>query len=386
MKHIFIIAGEASGDLLGARLMHALKKKQGAQLVFSGVGGPLMEAEGLKSLFPMSDLSVMGLVEVLRHFFRIYKRYRQTVKTIRDMKPDVLITIDAPDFNFRVARKVKNGNFPIIHYVAPTVWAWRPGRAADCAQFLDHLLALFPFEPPYFAEHNLDCTFVGHPIVEPAATFADGAGFRRMINMDKEAPLLCLLPGSRQGEIKRHTAHFAATFKKLLGAMPGLLGVVPTFPHLLPVLEHEFKRVLGDDIDRITFVDDTDLKYGAMAASDIALAASGTVTLELALLGVPTIVAYRVNPLTAYVGKKLIRVKHVSLVNILLNREIIPEFLQENCTVEKLTASVDHLFRNPEQRRIQRHYFKQAMDMLRVTGQTPSQKAAEVVLRSIGIQ
>lgn len=384
MKHIFIIAGEASGDLIGARLMHALKKKKGPYICFSGIGGPLMQAEGLTSLFPMSDLSTMGLVEVIKNLPLLMKRIRQTVKAIEISEPDALLTIDVPDFSFRIAKKVQHLPLKKIHYVAPSVWAWRPGRAEDCAEFLDHMLTLFPFEPPYFAEHYLDSTFVGHPIIESKATFADGPGFRRMVGMDKEAPLLCLLPGSREGEVRRHAEIFAGVYKKLTETVPGLLAVVPSFPHLMPLLHEVFEGELGPLMDRVYFADDTDLKYGAMAASDVALAASGTVTLELGLLGVPTVVAYKVNPITAYIAKKLVRVKHVSLVNILLNHEVIPEFLQENCNAQKLSVAIDALFRHPEKRRLQIHDFKEAMDMLRIPHETPSEKAAEVILRVMG--
>lgn len=385
MKHIFIIAGEASGDLIGARLMHALKKKKGADICFSGIGGPQMQAVGLTSLFPMSDLSTMGLVEVVKRLPLLIRRINQTVRAIEMSAPDAVVTIDVPDFSFRVQKKIQHLLLKKIHYVAPTVWAWRPGRAADCADFLDHMLTLFPFEPPYFAEHYLNCTFVGHPLVENDATFADGPGFRRMVGMDKDAPLLCLLPGSREGEVTRHAEIFAETYKKLTDTIPGLLAVVPSFPHLMPALQEVFERVLGPELSgRVYFTDDTDLKYGAMAASDVALAASGTVTLELALLGIPTIVAYKVNALTAFLGKRLIRIKYASLVNILMNREVIPEFLQENCSVQKLSAALDGLFRHPEKRRLQIHDFKDAMDMLRLPHEKPSEKAAEVILRVTG--
>lgn len=385
MKHIFLIAGEASGDLIGARLMRALKKKKGAYICFSGIGGPQMEAEGLTSLFPMSDLSTMGLVEVIRRLPLLMRRIHQTVSAIEMSEPDALVTIDVPDFSFRVAKRITHLPVKKIHYVAPTVWAWRPGRAADCAEFLDHMLALFPFEPPYFAEHYLNCTFVGHPLVEQEATFADGPGFRRMVGMDKEAPLLCLLPGSREGEVTRHAEIFAQSFKKLAESVPGLLATVPSFPHLLPIIHEAFKKILGPlMIKRVYFVDDNDLKYGAMAASDVALAASGTVTLELALLGIPAVVAYKVNPLTAFLGRRLLKVKHVSLVNILLNREVIPEFLQENCTLQKLSVALDALFRHPEKRRRQIHDFKEAIEMLKLPYDKPSEKAAEVILRVMG--
>ncbi|MBU6475282.1 MAG: lipid-A-disaccharide synthase, partial [Alphaproteobacteria bacterium] len=231
---IFLIAGEASGDFLGASLMRALRAKCPEGVEFAGIGGNLMREAGLESLFPMEELSVMGLAEVLPRLFKILRRIKQTATAIAQSKPDAVVTIDSPDFCFRVVKKVKakDAATPCIHYVAPSVWAWRPGRAKKVARFLDHILTLLPFEPPYFEAHDLAATFVGHPIVEKLSSRGDGDRFRKKYDIDAAQKILCLLPGSRMSELSRLLERFTKATDIVLRDRPDLLVVVPTLPHL----------------------------------------------------------------------------------------------------------------------------------------------------------
>lgn len=373
---IFLTAGESSGDLLGARLMARLKERTGGNVRFAGIGGPEMEAEGLQSLFPMRDLAVMGLAEVLPRIPHLLRRIRQTIQAIREQQPSILVTIDSPDFSFRVARRVAGSGIPLVHYVAPTVWAWRPGRAKSIAQFLDHLLALYPFEPPYFEAVGLPCSFVGHPVIESGAGKGDGFAFRRANGIESDQPLLLLLPGSRRSEITRLLPVFVETLKRLQARHPNLQVVVPTVPH---VAELVTAGLAGAPLAPRVIIDQTQ-KFAAFAAADVALAASGTVTLELALSSLPTVVAYKVAPLTAAIVRRMLRTKFVALPNIILGREAMPELLQENCTPEATTAAVDLLLSDPGQRTAQRRAAEEVARALGSGGVLPSARAADIVL------
>ncbi len=376
---IFLVAGEPSGDVLGARLMRALKEETGGEVAFAGVGGPLMAAEGLDSLFPMSDLSVMGLAEVLPRIPRLLRRLAQTAAAARRLSPDAVVTIDAPDFSFRLAKKLKGAAFPLIHYVAPTVWAWRPGRARKIARLLDHLLALLPFEPPYFTREGLACDFVGHPVIESGADRGDGAAFRRAHGIDPEAPLVCVLPGSRRGETSRLLPVFSETLRQLAAANPSLQVVVPAA-----------QSVAGDvaaaatnwPVPALVVLGESE-RYAAFAAADVALAASGTVALELALAETPAVIAYRVSPLTAWIGRRLIRVPFANLVNIVLDREVVPEFLQERCRPDLLALALRDLLSDPDARQRQTDESRQAIAQLGGEGPPPSRRAARAVLSVI---
>jgi lipid-A-disaccharide synthase len=375
---IFLVAGEPSGDALGASLMAGLRKLR-PDVRFAGIGGERMAAEGLESLFPMAELAVMGLAEVLPRLPNLIRRIRQTAAAVAGMRPAALVTIDAPDFCFRVARKLKGRGIPLIHYVAPTVWAWRPGRAAKIARFLDHLLVLLPFEPPYFQREGLPCTFVGHPVVESGADRGDGARFRAAHGIPAEAPLLCVLPGSRMGEVTRLLPVFREAVVLLAGRHPDLRVVVPTVANVAATVRD---AVAGWPVP-VVAVEGQGARYDAFAASNAALAASGTVALELALAGTPTVIAYRVNALTAWLARRLIRVPYVNLVNILLDTAAVPELLQEDCRPDRLAASLLVLLDDPVARRHQREDAARALRMLGHGGPSPGDRAAEAVLEIV---
>ena len=377
---IYIIAGEPSGDFLGAHLMSALIVETDKQVQFRGVGGPEMSSQGLTSLFPMSDLSVMGIIEVVPKIPKLLGHVLEVTKDIIDKKPDVVITIDAPDFCFRVTKRLKGKGIPLVHYVAPTVWAWRQGRAAKISKFLNHLLCLFPFEPPYFESEGLSATFIGHPIIETAAIRASGNEFRKAYGIEQDTPVIAVLPGSRIGEITRHLPVFKETMIKLQSTIPNIELISITTAH---VAESISKELSGWPI-KSTVIEGSCEKYDAMAAANIALAASGTVTLELAVVGTPTIVTYQVNALTAFIGKRLVKAKYASLINILLDREIMPEQLFNNCRAEILFPEILNLLQSSEAQEKQTSAFKTAIKMLTpLDGQSPSQKAAQTIIKLI---
>lgn len=373
--HIFLIAGEPSGDLLGARLMAALRRQTGGVVRFSGIGGERMVAEGLTPLFPMSELALMGLVELLPRLPGLLRRLAETVAAIRAARPDAVVTIDAPDFCFRVARRLRGAGIPFIHYVAPTVWAWRPGRAARIAPLFDHLLALLPFEPPYFERVGLPCTFVGHPIIESGADRGDGAGFRSRHGIAPAAPVLTVLPGSRTSEIGRLSPDFGRTLAHLAPRYPDLVVPVPTVPHV----RDRVAAAIASWPVRTLLVEGDREKYDAFAASTAALAASGTVALELALARVPAVIAYRVHPLTAALYRRLVRVRYANLVNLMLDRMLVPELLQEDCRPDKLAAAVAGLLDDPAARQAQIEGAALVAGWLGLGATPPSERAATVV-------
>ncbi len=379
---IFLIAGEPSGDVLGARLMAALKQATGGQVRFAGVGGERMIAEGLDSLFPMEELTLFGLAELLPKLPNLIRRINQTAGAILAARPDAVVTIDAPDFCFRVLKKVRRADpsIKLIHYVAPTVWAWRPGRAAKIAKFLDHLLVLLPFEPPYFEAVGLPATFVGHSIVEAGVEKGDGPSFRARHGIPDDVPLLCVLPGSRRSEIKVLLPDFAATLALLKQHFPTLCAVVPTLGKVAAPVR---AAASGWPVPTIVVEGDGE-KYDAMAAADAGLAASGTVALELALARLPSVIAYRIHPLTYRLYRRLIRVKYANLVNIMLDRMLVPERLQGDCTPPKLADAVIQLLEEPAARRDQVDGVGQVARWLGQGGdKTPSQRAADAVLNVV---
>ncbi|MGP1395817.1 MAG: lipid-A-disaccharide synthase [Inquilinaceae bacterium] len=375
---IFIVAGEPSGDLLGARIMAALRRQAVSGIRFRGIGGPRMEAEGLVSLFPMTELSVMGVAELLPRLRGLLRRIRQTVAAAGTPKPDAVLTIDSPAFSFRVARRLHGHSFPLIHCVAPTVWAWRPGRARAIAGFLDHLLVLLPFEPPYFEAEGLPCTFIGHPIVESGAGTGDGSGFRAAHGIAPDVPVLCVLPGSRQGELSRLVPEFRRTVALLAASKPDLRVVVPTVAHLRDAIAAE----IADWKAPALMVEGDRDKYDAFAASNAALAASGTVALELGLAGVPQVNAYKLHPLSANLARFLLRTRYANLINIIHDRAIIPEFLQA-CPPDRMAAAVAALLDDSEAAGRQRRAAHEAMLKLGLGGPSPSERAARVVLDTI---
>ena len=374
---IMLVAGEASGDQLGGRLMAAIKA-QAPNARFIGVGGPRMEREGLRSLFPMNEMSVMGLTEVVPHIPHLLKRISQTAKFARSEHPDVVITIDAPDFSFRVGKKLKGKGIPLVHYVAPSVWAWRSGRARKIADFLDHLLALLPFEPPYFEKEGLPTTFIGHSAVEERHD-GDADRFRAQHALDGDTKLLAVLPGSRNSEVKRLLPIFKAVVTDIATKHPNTRIVVPTVAKVADVVTDEMK-----DWPLSPIVVSTDQeRHDAFAAANCALAASGTVSLELAIAGVPHVIAYQVNALTGWVAKRLIKIDTVTIVNLVLGRKLIPEFLQSRCKPKKIIPVLDELLGDSPARQEQKDGFDEACRLLGFGDRAPSEKAAEQILKII---
>ncbi|MDP6706130.1 MAG: lipid-A-disaccharide synthase [Alphaproteobacteria bacterium] len=372
-----LVAGEPSGDLLGARLMSALGERTHGRARFFGVGGEAMSAQGLESLFPMSELSVMGLAEVLPRVPRLFRRLRETQAAALAAGPDALVTIDSPGFNFRLAKRLRGHGIPLVHYVAPSVWAWRPGRARKVAGFLDHLLALLPFEPPYFERHGLACSFVGHPAVEGGVGAGEGERFRQGHQVGA-APLVLLLPGSRMMEVGRHLPIFEATLARLRRGQPDLVAALPAAPAVAGAVLTGVGRWPGRNLVVVGEAE----KFDAFAAADAALAVSGTVTLELALAATPTVVAYRGNLLSAAIARRLLRIEHVSLANILLGRELQPEFLQENCQADGLAAALEARLAGGADEPLA-EAARALKSMLAPDGARPSSRAADVVLEVV---
>lgn len=376
---LFLIAGEPSGDVLGARLMAALKRLTGGAVRFAGIGGERMAAEGLETLVPQAELALFGVFELLPHLPNLLRRMNQTVTEIVRLKPDAVIGIDSPGFTVRVAKRLRNvaPEIQLIHYVAPTVWAWKPGRAKKYAAIYDHLLVLLPFEPPYFEREGLPCTFVGHAVVESGAGQGDAARFRAKHGISPAKRVLAVLPGSRRGEVSRLLPIFRETVERLLPTHPNLVVVVPT---VATVREHVSAAVAGWPLHTVVVEGDAE-KYDAFAAAEAALAASGTVALELALSSLPTVIAYRLGRLTVALYRRFITVKYVSLVNLMLDRMLVPELLQEDCRPDKLAAAVSRLLDDPAARREQIDGVAEVASWLGAGEQAPpSERAAHAVL------
>lgn len=368
---LFIIAGEASGDQLGARLLADLRAVQ-PDIEIRGIGGEAMAVQGLQSIFPMQELSLMGLAEVLPKIPHILRRLRETEKEIRSFQPDVVLTIDIPDFSKRLARRLQDlrtaGKIKLVHYVAPTVWAWREGRTKTMAKLFDHLFCLYPFEPAYFERAGLHSTFIGHPVT--AQQKGNAENLRSKLNIRADQPVICLLPGSRSGEIQKILPVFLESFALLKQRQPDLVGLVPTLPHLksqiatitsplpggrvcreaagegalMSIQKFEFgskvtspSSVTPDGVppspsrEKGIFILDSADKYDAFALAAEqggALAASGTVSLELAQAGCAHVIAYIVNPLTYWLVRMAYKLPYVNLINILAGRVVVPEYLQ----------------------------------------------------------
>jgi lipid-A-disaccharide synthase len=375
---VFLIAGESSGDQLGAGLMRALREREPA-ISMDGVGGEAMAREGLKSLFPLSDIAVMGVLPVLAKLPLLLRRIGESVEAVLRYEPDILVVIDSPDFTHRVARAVKarRRTLPIVDYVSPTVWAWRPGRAARMRGYVDHILALLPFEPA--AHQRLGgppCTYVGHPLIERLDALTPNANERA--ERDAEPPLVLILPGSRRSELNRLLDDFGEALN-LIRAGHGLIdAVLPAVPHLETFIRERVSR--WPNPPRI--ITGEPEKFAAFRNARAALAASGTVTLELALAGVPQCVAYKVAWLESFL-KYVIDVPSIVLPNLILGENKVPEFLQEACTPRNLAASMLELLRAGPRREAQQEAFARVSAIMALNGGlSPSQKAAEVVLKA----
>ena len=351
---VFIVAGEASGDLLGAALMRGLSQLLEEPPEFIGVGGEEMLSEGLSSLFPMHEISIMGISEILSNYMSLRKRIRQTARAVLDEKPDVLITVDLPEFNLRVAERVrKQSHIPIVHYVAPTVWAWRPKRAAHMAKFVDHVLALFPFEPRYMREAGMSCDFVGHPIAQyPVASEADAAIFREDFDLSDDPIILCL-PGSRRSEVKRLTPIFTQALSAIRERHPNIQFVMP----LAPAVAAEVNLILSIFDLEVKVIDPRDIspalaqsyKRAAFNVADIALAASGTVSLELAANSVPMVIGYDMGWLSRQIIGRMVKTDTVTLVNLVSETRHIQEYIGPKCTASNLAEAILDVMRAPNE-------------------------------------
>ena len=376
MPLIYMLAGEASGDVLGARLIAALRALRPG-LEFAGVGGPRMADSGLpSSLFPMSDLSVMGIVEVVPRIRLLRRRHAEVLADIARRRPDVVVTVDSPGFMHHVLAGVAPLGIPRVHYVAPQVWAWRAHRVKRYPGLWDRLLCLLPFEPAWFARHGLPATFVGHPVLESGADKGDAARFRTMHGLTPGQPVLVLMPGSRRSEAPRLLPVVGQTLHRLAAQMPTLRPVLPVSAAVNDVVRRAADRW---PVQPIIVTDAAD-KHDAYAAAGAALTKSGTSTLELALAGVPMAVTYRVNPLTAAMARHMIQVPHVAMVNLLAGRTLVPELLQGDCTAGTLSSTVLSLLHDPARADAQRSGFQAVMDSLRPPGTLPSEAAAQEVL------
>jgi lipid-A-disaccharide synthase len=379
---IYIIAGEPSGDALGAKLMAALKERTGGAVRFAGIGGETMAAEGLVSIAPIADLAIMGVTEVLPSLRRIFRHMAAVVADIRRLKPAAVVTIDSSGFTWRVAQRLRRlgeRDLPLIHYVAPMVWAWRAGNAQKMARWYDHLMVLLPFEPPYFTAVGLACTYVGHPVVESGADRADGADFRLRHGIPESAPVVAVLPGSRRGEVRRLLPVFGQAVAQLAARRPGLRVLVPTRETVSAMVSAAATTWAAPAIVLRGEAE----KYAAFAASNAAIAASGTVALELALAKVPHLVGYRVLPLTHWQLRRIVKVKHIHLLNLILDRAVVPELVQQDCEPNRIAEEIERLLDDPARREAQIAACQEGLRRLGLGELRPSQRAADVVLSII---
>ena len=379
-RRIFLIATEESGDRLGAHLMKVLRQRLGGAVRFEGVGGQSMAREGLTSLFPIEELSIIGLAAVLKQLPKVLRLIRQTVGAVMRAHPDILVIIDSPDFTHRVARRVRARDpaIPIIDYVSPSVWAWRPGRARAMRVYIDHVLALLPFEPEEYRRlRGPPCSYVGHPLTEQLATLRPGA--EELKRRNEAPPVLLVLPGSRRSEIRHHMAVFGETLARLQAAGIAFELILPTTPHLVEVIQQSVKSwkiaprvVVGEQEKRAAF-----------RIANAALAKSGTVTLELALAGVPMVTAYRTGALEAWILLRAINVKSVILANLVVGENVVPEFLQQDFTPEKLVPALREILGDSPSRRQQVEAFARIDAIMSTGNQPPGVRAADIVLATL---
>ncbi|HRK42870.1 MAG TPA: lipid-A-disaccharide synthase [Gemmobacter sp.] len=371
----FLVAGEPSGDRLGAALMSGLKTLSPG-VTFEGVAGPLMQAEGMGSLFPMEELSVMGIAEILPKYFKLLARIRETAEAVLASGAQALITIDSPDFCLRVARlvKEKRPEIKVIHYVAPSVWAWRPGRAAKMAQVVDHVLALLPFEPPYMTAAGMTCDFVGHPVVaEPVATAQEIQQFQG------DGPLILALPGSRRGEVSRLAPVLGQVLAQVKAAHPQARVALPT---VRGVADLAADLTADWPICPEIIIDPT-RKRAAFAVADVALAASGTVSLELASNFCPMVIAYKLHPISFWLMKRAALIDTVTLVNLVSETRAVPEFLGPDCHAEVIAPALLDLLQDSPRRQAQLSAMALTMQRLGQGGEPPGLRAARSVLGAI---
>jgi lipid-A-disaccharide synthase len=375
---LMLVCGEPSGDQLGAQLMAALKSIAGDSVKIIGVGGEAMAAQGLKSLFSLDATAVMGLTEILPRIPAILARVRQAADFALETQPDAVVLIDSPDFTHRIARRLKAiaPRIVTINYVAPQVWASRSWRARGMADYLDMVLALLPFEAPFFEKYGLHAVFVGHPAIERAKRMTGGEAFRVRHAIAPDAPLLAVLPGSRTGEVLYILPAFRAAVGLLAKRVPGLVTVLPTVTHVA----ERVKRGTADWPTPLHVVEGEDEKFAAFDAADAALAASGTVTTELALSRTPMVVGYKVAPFTYPLLKPFVHIKFVTIVNLILDREAVPEFLQSRCTPHALADAALPLLTDKAAAARQVADLEEAMRRLGQGAEQPSLRAARAIL------
>ncbi len=372
-----MIAGEHSGDSLGASLMQGLKQHGITDI--QGIGGEHMIDEGLESIIPLEELCVMGIWEVIGQLPRLLKLINATVEEIERLKPDIVVTIDFPDFNFQVSQRLrKRGNYKgkIVHYGAPTVWAWRPDRAKKVAEYLDGMMCLFPFEPPYFEKHGLRSEYVGHPITQIDRNAADGKLFKQRRNIDQDTYCIGLFLGSREAEISTCGDAFVETINALHEKNPNIQIIVPT----LSELEYDVSQKLKDCRATKHMVVKDEAKWNAFAACDIAMAVSGTVGLELSYMNIPHIIGYKTNPITAAIARQIVKLKYINLTNILLDRQVVPEFLQGQCNASTLSRAMIRLMIHPEDVAEQKKSFVELRELLKLENDDASCRASKFVL------
>ena len=379
-RTIFLIATEESGDRLGANLMKVLRQRLGGAVRFEGIGGRAMAREGLVSLFPIEELSIIGLAAVVGQLPKILRLIRETAAAVAEVTPDILVIIDSPDFTHRVAKRVRASHpgIPIIDYVSPSVWAWRPGRARAMLTYVDHVLALLPFEPEAYRRlHGPPCSYVGHPLTEQLTSLrpnADEAERRAA-----QPPVLLVLPGSRRSEIRHHMTVFGQALARLREKGVAFEPVLPTMPHLQDAVADGLKtwpvqpRIVIGELE----------KRAAFRIAHAALAKSGTVTLELALAGVPMVTAYRTGSTEAWILRRAIKVNSVILANLVVGENVVPEYLQEDCTPGKLSEALGEVLSDSDLRRRQVEAFAKIEDIMSTGNQPPSVRAADIVLATM---
>jgi lipid-A-disaccharide synthase len=379
-RKIFLIATEESGDRLGSSLMKVLRQRLGGAVQFEGVGGQSMAREGLASLFPIEDLSIMGLAAVVKQLPMILRRIRETAGAVTQASPDILVIIDSPDFTHRVARRVRarDPSIPIIDYVSPSVWAWRPGRARAMLSYVDHVLALLPFEPEEYRRlRGPPCSYVGHPLIEQIGSLRPGAD--EQTRRDAQPPVLLVLPGSRRSEINHHMAVFGETLGLLRAQDVPFELILPTMPHLQDAVAEGVKswpvqpRIVVGEKE----------KKAAFRIAHAALAKSGTATLELALAGVPMVAAYKAGAIEAWIMRRMIRLNSVILANLVIGENVVPEFIQQDCMPEKLLPPLREILEDSPARQLQVKAFAKIDAIMSTGNQPPSVRAADIVLATM---
>ena len=377
---LYVVAGEASGDVLGARLIDRLRAARPG-LAFAGIGGERMAEQGVDSLFPMRELALMGLLEVLPNLRSLARRMDETVADIALQRPAALVTIDSPGFALRLAKRVRPMGFPVIHYVAPQVWAWRQHRVRAMAQRLDRILALLPFEAPFFERAGIPVTFVGHPVLESGAGAGDAARFRAAHGIRDGERVVLVMPGSRRTEIARLLPIFGETLRLVAARVPGLRPVVP----LAGPVEAAVRSACAGWSPAPILLRGLEEKHDAFAAAGAGLIKSGTSSLEVSLAGVPMVVGYRMNPVTGWLIRRMATVKYVSIVNLLADEAIIPELLLEDCRPPLLAAALERVLTDPAAAAAQRAGFARVLSRLAPPGGgSPSEAAARAVLAAMG--